>query len=391
MNRIYRNTLHQTTYQKQSPLHEIEPTCVDFFIRVAETGQPLSIGECLLFINSLIQDTVHQQNLIQFKKHHFSEEYLCNKTDSELGKVGRNYWSGFYKRNRDKLSATTEKKFELNRSNWTKYRFFSQMYTDIFRVMVEAGVARKLLNPVWMNKEGVTVLDEADSFGMKVCEHLEYPKAVLVLDEAGADSAMMSDGSYAGRKVVGERGTTSRRRSTKKSKRYTIIPLVSLSGQAVMCVLIIDGVERNSFVESGVDIFQVDESILQDDISTDEFVANYGKGKAFPGGPDCHFRGKTIPCMVRMKKGVSVDEFILTDIFRTLDELGLYSDLQAQGIQPVVILDGHQSRFKLPFLQYITADETRWRCCIGVPYGTALWQVNDAPIWRSYCTISFQW
>ena len=30
------------------------------------------------------------------------------------------------------------------------------------------------------------------------------------------------------------------------------------------------------------------------------------------------------------------------------------------------------------FLQYINAEETKWATCIGVPYGTALWQVGDS-------------
>ena len=32
----------------------------------------------------------------------------------------------------------------------------------------------------------------------------------------------------------------------------------------------------------------------------------------------------------------------------------------------------------LIFLQYINQDESKWAVCIGVPYGTAYWQVEDS-------------
>jgi len=45
---------------------------------------------------------------------------------------------------------------------------------------------------------------------------------------------------------------------------------------------------------------------------------------------------------------------------------------------PFLLLDGHGSRFELPFLNYIRSEETKWKVCIGVPYGTNLWQVGDS-------------
>ena len=46
---------------------------------------------------------------------------------------------------------------------------------------------------------------------------------------------------------------------------------------------------------------------------------------------------------------------------------------------PALIVDGHGSRLELPFVRYINDPNHTWVCCIGVPYGTALWQVGDAP------------
>ena len=51
---------------------------------------------------------------------------------------------------------------------------------------------------------------------------------------------------------------------------------------------------------------------------------------------------------------------------------------RTDGVSPFLLLDGHGSRFELPFLEYINNDEYKWRVCIGVPYGTNIWQVGDS-------------
>ena len=43
-----------------------------------------------------------------------------------------------------------------------------------------------------------------------------------------------------------------------------------------------------------------------------------------------------------------------------------------------ILLDGHRSRLEMPFLRYVNHPEDHWVACIGVPYGTALWQVGDS-------------
>ena len=48
------------------------------------------------------------------------------------------------------------------------------------------------------------------------------------------------------------------------------------------------------------------------------------------------------------------------------------------GVLPFTMLDGHGSRLELPFLKYINNKTTEWCVCLGVPYGTAYWQVGDS-------------
>ena len=108
------------------------------------------------------------------------------------------------------------------------------------------------------------------------------------------------------------------------------------------------------------------------------FKNNFGEGKLFPGGPKCVFKGKEVPCFVRFcdKGGMSGE--ILKEIFETLDDLELFKKDREEGKIPFMLLDGHQSRFDLDFLRYINTYPHRWNVCIGVPYGTAFWQVGDS-------------
>ena len=42
-------------------------------------------------------------------------------------------------------------------------------------------------------------------------------------------------------------------------------------------------------------------------------------------------------------------------------------------------MDWYGSRVELSFLEYINNPEHIWRACIGVSYGTNMWQVGDLP------------
>jgi hypothetical protein len=67
---------------------------------------------------------------------------------------------------------------------------------------------------------------------------------------------------------------------------------------------------------------------------------------------------------------------MLAEMLKLIDDLEVYD--QSKGVQPVLVLDGHQSRMKLPFLQYINDPAHPWTVCLGVPYGTHIWQVADS-------------
>ena len=148
-----------------------------------------------------------------------------------------------------------------------------------------------------------------------------------------------------------------------------------------MCVIIIAGKKRDVCTESGIDWNKLD-NINEDDLKNNNafefFETNYGKDNLFPGGPSCNFKGTEVPAFVTISDGGGIDGWILREIFRRLDRLGLYDEDRQKGIYPFALIDGHQSRFDLKFLKYINDPKTKWNVTIGVPYGTALWQVGDS-------------
>jgi len=102
---------------------------------------------------------------------------------------------------------------------------------------------------------------------------------------------------------------------------------------------------------------------------------SYGSDKYYPYGPTCNVSGKTVPTFVTCSESGSITSQILMDTLRHIDTCLEWDRTEAT---PFLLLDGHGSRFELPFLDYVNSPETKWTVCIGVPYGTNLWQVGDS-------------
>jgi hypothetical protein len=145
-----------------------------------------------------------------------------------------------------------------------------------------------------------------------------------------------------------------------------------------MCVVIVDGKTDDLLIRTGVDIEceSYNPHLGEGQDKYDYLLNNMGPGHQYPGGPSCSYEGKTIPCMVAFNVGGGISATILTDIFRTLDKSEIFSP--KNELRPFVLLDGHSTRFDLEFLNYINNNAHKWSVCIGVPYGTSLWQVGDS-------------
>ena len=346
-----------------SPLISIEPLIVGILIQMAQIRQCLTPSEAVQLINSLIKDTQLQQDLIKWKMKY---------SHGSDGYIGGGYWSLFKKRNAHLIRSKRGQKYELDRASWSTYANFRQMYEQVYDQMVEAGVAVKHDTPQWQNTNG-DIVGEEDAVGCKVTHDLIHPEMCIVMDEVGGNTSQKGDGNNGGELHVCAKDMVPQQKASTKDKHFTLLGLTALNGDPVMCVVIFAGKRETKLYECGMDLFA--EKV--GDVSDDNFFENNsGHGKRFPGGPTCEFQGKTVPCFTRFSPKGSITSEILRDILATLDVIGVFD--RSGGKRPFLLLDGHGSRLQIPFLEYINNPTHGWVACIGVPYGTALWQVGDS-------------
>ena len=162
LSRIRRKNLNATG--TGSPLLEIEDELVDLILCMSKIKRSLSVTEGLHLCNQLISDTDIQKKLIDFKLN----RNIFTESPEDLGRVGRHYWKKFLKRNKQKIRSKTPKKFALDRTQWTTYMNFDDMYRHVEEVMIESNIAERLPEPLWMDASGRVVDNEHQASGCKV-------------------------------------------------------------------------------------------------------------------------------------------------------------------------------------------------------------------------------
>ena len=241
--------------------------------------------------------------------------------------------------------------------------------------MVECGVALKRTDgPMYMTSNGEVAKTWDTKFGLPCTHTITNPEMCLVVDEVGSDLSQKGDGHVGGAMFACEKGTCPQNKVQHTDKHFTLLGFTALNGEPVLCLVILAGVRETLNVESGIDPFVTE--TFGEATDTDYFDKNFGPGKLFPGGPTCRFQNKDIPCMVRWTPKGSITSQILAEALQHIDSFNVFD--RSNGKYPFLLLDGHQSRFEMPFLEYITNKDHEWQVCIGVPYGTSLWQVADS-------------
>ena len=95
----------------------------------------------------------------------------------------------------------------------------------------------------------------------------------------------------------------------------------------------------------------------------DNVLANTGPGKRYPQGPVCRIDGKDVPTYCCASESGSIKSEHLVGMLKSINDVGLFD--RNNGPSPFLILDGHGSRFELPFLEYIDNSAHKWNVCIG--------------------------
>ena len=201
--------------------------------------------------------------------------------------------------------------------------------------------------------------------------HLIQGNKCLVIDEVGSDTSQKGDSHIAGAKYVCARGWVPQNQFSPNDKHFTLLGFTTLSVKPVLSLVVISGIQEKYEIESGIDIDAVP---LGDPSDEDYFTKN--KGKLFLMGPECIFNGKTFPTMVQWSQSGSITSTIMMDALAIIDHHNLFKKSDCR--KPFLLLDGYHSLFEIPFLEYVTNQDHPLMVCIGVPYGTSLWQVADS-------------
>jgi len=90
----------------------------------------------------------------------------------------------------------------------------------------------------------------------------------------------------------------------------------------------------------------------------------------------CEVRGKIVPCFICWNKKGGMTFTIFKEVPEAPDRLEVFP--RANRMKPVLIFDGHGSRFGLKILEHTNDPVHLWNFCIDVLYGTALWQVCNS-------------
>ena len=252
------------------------------------------------------------------------------------------------------------------------------MCDSVYDKMVMAGVAEKVSNLLMYDKNGNETNDESLMVGRKTSYRVTKPSSIVFADETGCITNQRGDGYIGGRlHVLAANATDSGIAGSVTDLHFTVLCFTLGTGEAVMCAIIMKsqrdvarmpeswrlGIDRRKDYKDGETQYEI-------------FENNFGDDKAMPGGPKCTVNGKYVPCFVGCSPKASITSQLLAQMLMQLDTLNIFE--QSETIKPFLLLDGHHSRMQLPFLEYINSEEHPWTVCIGVPYGTHIWQVADS-------------
>ena len=233
--------------------------------------------------------------------------------------------------------------------------------------------------PVFLDREGNVVENESEAFGMKVKERLLHPDCVLFMDKTGCNTNQKSDGHVGGKLYIHKKGSTAEIRAASTDIRWTVLPITNAKGEAVCCTIIFQSEKEQIPITwtTGIDITLDGNHIEVKDDDIDFIRHNSGASNLCPGGPTCRVNGKEVSCFYAASPHGGITPEILVDTLRHIDKHEVFPRDDNKP-PPFIILDGHNLRFDYKFLSYINDDKHKWIVCIGVPYGTHLWQFGDA-------------
>jgi len=119
------------------------------------------------------------------------------------------------------------------------------MYTHIYDEMDLLAVTKKRDDLVWMDCSA-NIVEEVDAFECKITHDFIRPSMCLVGDEVGGNITMTGDGHQGDQLFLCPKGTVPQQKISTRDKYSALMGLTLLSGESVMCVIIIAGKKSNA-------------------------------------------------------------------------------------------------------------------------------------------------
>ncbi len=348
-----------------SPLIAVEAHFLEVILQLASMCQPLTAAGSINLINSMILSNNLQDEVAAWKK-----KYNISGDDDNTQRLGQKYWQNFKKRHPE-INTKRAVRFDSKRDDWCTFENFEKMYNGVYSAIDRSNVAIQVPNKVFVTLDGKITENKQESIGRETNFLLTRPDYVFFIDEVGCNTSQKSDGNVGGQKFVVEKKKRGLIRSSYQDCHFTVLGFTNALGEPVCCVIIIAAAEVRAKDIMGLQPWATtigDPSINFEDNS-------HGPNKYYPYGPTCIVKGRSVPAVVTYSESGSITSDILMQVLKHLDTNLCFDRTEAM---PFLLLDGHGSRFELPFLEYVNSADTKWTVCIGVPYGTNLWQVGDS-------------
>ena len=302
------------------------------------------------------------------KKKHLKESEI----DEDGPTLGQKYWLNFMKRH-PQLKSKNALRFDSLRDDWCTVSNIAQMYDQVCEAMVRSNVAIKLDDAVWLNKENNIVQSKEEAFGRQTQYYITHPDYLVFVDEVGDNTSQRNDGNAGGEKFIVDKDKRAVKKSSYQDSHFTVLGFTLATGEPLCCAIVYSSQVEDVDVAIRMGIQPWCE-INGEGVADLEANSN-GVEKFFPFGPTCFYKGRKIPCFIGSSENGSITSNLLTSMLAFIDENAKFDRTEAT---PMLLLDGHGSRFESVFLEYINDARHKWTVCIGVPYGTNVWQVGDS-------------
>ncbi len=191
----------------------------------------------------------------------------------------------------------------------------------------------------------------------------------MFVDKVGDNTSQQNDGNAGGEKFIVDKEKCTIKKSSYQDSHFTVLGFTLTTGEPLCCAIVYSSQVEDVDVAIRMGIQPWCE-INGEGVTDLEAVEKF-----YPFGPTCFCKGQKIPCFIGSSKNGSITSSLRTSMLAFIDENAKFNRMEAT---PMLLLDGHGSRFESVFLEYINDARHKWTVCIGVPYGINVWQVGNS-------------